>query len=138
MRTVEKVCFNDFVDDRGSLLALEAGREVPFEIKRVYMIGGGFESKARGFHAHHNLSQILVCLNGSCSVIVDDGFTREEVFLSDRTQGLHISGLIWREIHGLTEKDVLVVLASEFFEEADYVRDYELFLHLSKKMERGI
>ncbi|MCZ2339362.1 MAG: FdtA/QdtA family cupin domain-containing protein [Chitinophagales bacterium] len=98
-------------DDRGSLVALEAEKTVPFEIKRVYYIFGTQQGVARGFHAHHNLKQVAVCVTGKCRMILDDGVTREEAWLDSPTKGLLIGDLVWREMHDFSEDCVLLVLA---------------------------
>ncbi len=115
-------------DERGSLVALEAGNTVPFDIKRVYYIFGTEKNVARGFHAHHNLQQVAICVTGKCRMILDDGNTREEVWLDSPTKGLLIGDLVWREMHDFSEDCVLLVLASEYYDENDYIRDYDKFL----------
>lgn len=119
-------------DVRGSLVALEAEKTVPFEIKRVYYIFGTQEGVARGFHAHRNLKQVAVCVTGKCRMILDDGKTCEEAWLDSPTKGLLIGDLVWREMHDFSDDCVLLVLASEHYDEADYIRDYQEFVRLVK------
>ncbi len=114
-------------DDRGSLVAIEAGDTVPFEIKRVYYIFGTKVGVSRGFHAHKCLDQVLVCLSGSCRIILDDGSVREEVVLDSSVTGLLIDKPIWREMHDFTADCVLLVLANKHYNEDDYIRSYEDF-----------
>jgi len=83
---------------------------------------------SRGYHAHRNLKQVAVCVTGSCRFILDDGFERQEVVLDSSTKGLLIEGLIWREMHDFTPDCVLMVLASDYYDEDDYVRDYHKFV----------
>lgn len=128
MSLIEWVQFPSLGDDRGSLVALEAESTVPFEIKRVYYIFATQENVARGFHAHHNLKQVAICITGKCRMIVDDGQSREQVWLDSPTRGMLISDLVWREMHDFSEDCVLLVLASEHYDENDYIRDYEEFL----------
>ena len=128
MSLIEWVQFPSLGDDRGSLVALEAESTVPFEIKRVYYIFATQKNVARGFHAHHNLKQVAICITGKCRMIVDDGQSREQVWLDSPTRGLLISDLVWREMHDFSEDCVLLVLASEHYDENDYIRDYEEFL----------
>lgn len=132
MSLIQWTHFPPLGDDRGSLVALEAGINIPFEIKRVYYIFGTQQGVARGFHAHRNLKQVAVCVTGKCRMILDDGKTREEVWLESPTQGLVISELIWREMYDFSEDCVLLVLASEHYDESDYVRDYDEFLQQVK------
>ncbi|MGH1472177.1 MAG: sugar 3,4-ketoisomerase [Cellvibrionaceae bacterium] len=115
-------------DERGSLVALEAEKTVPFKVKRVYYIFGTQQGVARGFHAHRNLKQVAVCVTGKCRMILDDGKTREEAWMDSPTKGLHIGDLVWHEMYDFSEDCVLLVLASEHYDEDDYIRDYEEFL----------
>lgn len=122
------ITFPPLGDERGSLVALEAEKTVPFEIKRVYYIFGTQQGVARGFHAHHNLKQVAVCVTGKCRMILDNGKKREEAWLDSPTKGLLIGDLVWREMHDFSEDCVLLVLASEHYDESDYIRDYDEFL----------
>ncbi len=115
-------------DDRGHLIALEACREIPFDLKRIYYIFNTKEGVSRGYHAHKNLKQLAVCVSGKCRMILDDGQIREEYWLDSPTKGLLIDSMIWREMHDFSEDCVLAVLASEFYSESDYIRDYNHFL----------
>ena len=128
MSLIQIVNFPPLGDDRGSLVALEANKSVPFEIKRVYYIFGTKEGVSRGFHAHRNLKQVAVCVTGSCRFVLDNGKQREEVLLDSSTEGLIIEDLTWREMHDFSPDCVLLVLASEYFDENDYIRDYNEFL----------
>ena len=87
----------------------------------------------RGFHAHIDLKQMAICVKGSCTFILDDGISRKEIKLNSPNQGLLIEGLIWREMHSFSPDCVLVVLASEHYDEDDYIRDYNTFLKETKK-----
>lgn len=129
---IKWIDFPPLGDDRGSLVALEADKTVPFAIKRVYYIFGTKEGVARGFHAHKNLKQIAVCVTGKCRMILDDGKTRQEAWLESPTKGLFIDDLVWREMYDFSEDCVLLVLASEHYDEADYIRDYDHFLEVAQ------
>lgn len=120
--------FQTLGDDRGSLIAIEEGYNAPFDIKRVYYIFDTKKGVERGFHAHINLKQIAVAVKGSCTFVIDDGAKREEIKLNSPNQGLFIEGLLWREMKDFSEDCVLVVLASEHYDESDYIRDYDKFL----------
>lgn len=120
--------FTPLGDSRGSLVALEANKSIPFDIKRVYYIFATNTGVSRGYHAHRNLKQVAVCVTGSCRFILDDGFERQEVVLNSSTKGLLIEGLIWREMHDFTPDCVLMVLASDYYDEDDYIRDYHKFV----------
>ena len=132
MSNIKELEFKKIGDSRGDLVALEALKNIPFEIKRVYYLVNTKKDVARGFHAHRKLKQVLICVAGSCRVILDDGFKREDVTLSSFTHGLLINSLIWREMHDFTEDCVLLVIASEHYEESDYLRNYEDFLRIVK------
>jgi dTDP-4-dehydrorhamnose 3,5-epimerase-like enzyme len=114
-------------DERGQLIALEEGSSVPFTIKRVYYIYATKTGEARGFHAHHDLQQIAICVSGACTMTLDDGRTRVDVRLDRPNLGVQIGSLIWREMSDFTPDCVLVVLASRLYDEADYIRDYSAF-----------
>ncbi|WP_337073854.1 FdtA/QdtA family cupin domain-containing protein [Aeromonas veronii] len=114
-------------DERGSLVALEANRQIPFDIKRVYYIYGTEKGAARGFHAHKALKQIAICLKGSCRFVLDDGNAREDVLLDNPAQGILIQSFIWREMYDFSEDCVLLVLADQLYDESDYIRDYREF-----------
>lgn len=128
LKSNKLISLHSIGDARGRLVALESGREIPFDLKRIYYI---FDTKAgvsRGYHAHKQLKQLAVCVSGSCRMILDSGKTREEYWLDSPTKGLLIDGMIWREMHDFSEDCVLAVFASEFYNEADYIRNYDHFL----------
>ncbi len=132
MSQVKWISFQRLGDERGDLVALEIGMEkaVPFDIKRVYYIYRTAEGVSRGYHAHKNLKQVAICLSGSCRMILDNGQERENVWLNNPTKGLLIESMTWREMHDFSDDCVLLVLASEHYSEADYIRDYEEFIRL--------
>ncbi len=127
MSLIKMVHFPPLGDDRGSLVALEAHKTVPFDVKRVYYIFGTQSGVSRGFHAHRALQQVAVCVTGICRVVLDDGQRREEVWLDSPTKGLLIGDLVWREMHDFSPDCVLLVLASEHYKESDYIRSYDDF-----------
>lgn len=124
---VKKYKFLPHGDSRGMLVAIEENREIPFDIKRVYYIYNTNDNIARGFHAHRQLQQMLICVHGSCKVVLDDGYNRETVLLNDPSEGLYIANDIWREMYDFSTDAVLLVLASELYDEADYIRNYDDF-----------
>ena len=115
-------------DHSGSLVALEKGEDFPFEIKRVYYVWGTAADIVRGKHAHRKLEQVIICTSGSCDFILDNGRERVTVHLDSPAQGLHIKHNIWREFTHFSPDCVVMVLASEHYDESDYIRDYEQFL----------
>lgn len=124
----EVIEFETLGDDRGSLITIEEGYNAPFDIKRVYYIFDTKKDVERGFHAHINLEQIAIVVKGYCTFVIDNGSKREEIKLTTPNQGLHIQGLIWREMKDFSRDCVLVVLASDHYDESDYIRDYDKFL----------
>ncbi|MBF0158660.1 MAG: WxcM-like domain-containing protein [Magnetococcales bacterium] len=115
-------------DERGNLTFIESSRHIPFEIKRVYYVydvPGGAE---RGGHAHKTLHQFLIAVGGSFSVILDDGFRKTEFYLNRGYFGLYVCPGIWREINNFSTGSLCLVLTSDFYDEEDYIRDYDSFL----------
>ena len=115
-------------DDRGSLISLEEGKNIPFSVKRVYYMFDTGKGVRRGFHAHKTLKQVAVAVRGSCRFMLDDGQEKIEIRLDHPCQGLLIESFIWREMYDFSEDCVLMVLADQLYEESDYVRDYASFL----------
>lgn len=120
-------------DDRGQLVAIEAMRDLPFAVKRVYYIYDTLPGVRRGFHAHKCLEQILVCVNGCCKIHLDDGTDTAEVTLDQPNVGLYIANNMWREMYDFTPGTVLLVLASEYYDEADYIRNYDDFIKMVRE-----
>ncbi len=120
--------FQPHGDDRGQLVALEEMKEVPFDIKRVYYMYDTTEGVTRGRHAHKALEQILICVHGSCKILLDNGEEKVVVPLDKPNEGLYVSNVMWREMFDFSEDAVLMVLASELYDEEDYIRDYDEFL----------
>ncbi|MFJ5299892.1 sugar 3,4-ketoisomerase [Pseudomonas sp. NPDC088368] len=114
-------------DERGSLIALEEGKNIPFSVKRVYYMFETGEGVRRGFHAHKSLKQVAVAVRGSCRFMLDDGTEKIDIRLDHPQQGLLIESFIWREMYDFSPDCVLMVLADNLYDEADYVRDYATF-----------
>ena len=125
---VIKYAFQQHGDDRGQLVALEEFKDIPFEIKRVYYMYDTKEGVRRGFHAHKCLEQILICIHGSCKILLDNGTEKKIVALEKPYEGLYVSNDMWREMYDFSPDAVLMVLASEYYDECDYIRDYDEFL----------
>ena len=132
---VKKYIFPPHGDDRGQLVAVEAMKDLPFEIKRVYYIYDTLPGVRRGFHAHKDLQQILLCVHGSCRIHLDNGTDTAEVLLDKPNEGLYISNDMWREMYDFSDGAVLLVLASEHYNEADYIRDYNDFIQMVRAKE---
>ncbi|KKI46424.1 dTDP-6-deoxy-3,4-keto-hexulose isomerase [Obesumbacterium proteus] len=117
-------------DERGALVALEEGKNIPFNIKRVYYMFNTVENVRRGYHAHKKLKQVAIAVSGSCRFALDNGIERIEILLDNPAQGLLIDSCMWREMFDFSDDCVLMVLASELYDESDYIRDYSQFLEL--------
>jgi hypothetical protein len=119
-------------DPRGNLTFIEAGRHVPFEIKRVYYlydVPGGAE---RGGHAHRGLHEFIIAMSGSFDVILDDGTQKKRFHLNRSYLGLYVRPMIWRELDNFSSGSVCMVLASTFYDESDYYRVYDEFIQAIK------
>lgn len=129
MSLIKWIDFQSLGDKRGSLVAVEIGMDkaVPFDIKRVYYIYHTAEGVSRGYHAHKNLKQVAICVAGRCRIVLDNGKDHEETWLDSPTKGLIIEDMVWREMHDFSDDCVLLVLASEHYDESDYIRDYSEF-----------
>lgn len=125
---IVKYAFQQHGDERGLLIALEEFKDIPFEIKRVYYMYDTVEGVRRGFHAHKSLEQILVCINGSCKVFLDNGKDKKIVSLEKRYEGLYVPKNIWHEMYDFSPDAILMALASDYYDEKDYIRDYDAFL----------
>lgn len=119
-------------DERGSLIAIEQNKDIPFDIKRIYYVFDTKKDVPRGFHAHKSLRQILIAVSGSCRIKVDDGETQEIFELNKSNKGLYIGKNLWREMYDFSENCVLLVLASEHYCPNEYIRDYNEFLETIK------
>lgn len=129
---ISKYVFQPHGDERGQLVALEEFKDIPFRIKRVYYMYDTGESVVRGHHAHKTLQQILVCIHGSCKVLLDNGREKKVIPLEKPYEGLYVSNAMWREMYDFSSDAVLMVLASELYDESDYIRDYDEFLEYIK------
>lgn len=126
---VIKYAFQQHGDERGMLVALEEYDDIPFKIKRVYYMYDTKTGVHRGFHAHKSLKQILICIHGSCKVLLDNGKGEKKIVSLEKPyEGLYISNEMWREMYDFSQDAVLLVLASEIYQEEDYIRDYDEFL----------
>lgn len=116
-------------DHRGALVFGEVGDHLPFLVKRMFMVLDVPDRKVRGEHAHRELHQLLICIDGSCRVALDDGIHHSEVVLDRPDVGVHIPPMIWGTQYDFTPGTQLLVLASDLYDEDDYIRRYDDFLH---------
>lgn len=120
-------------DVRGNLTFIEENRHIPFEIRRVYYLYDVPGGEERAGHAHKRLQQFIIAASGSFDVILDDGFERRRFHLNRSYYGLYVSPTVWRELSNFSSGSVCLALASEFYDEEDYIRDYEMFRGLVRK-----
>lgn len=120
-------------NDTGSLSFFEADIDIPFMIKRIYYIYGVKAECKRGFHAHKKLKQFLFCPYGRIKILLDDGYKKVEIDLNEPSKGLILSGVIWREMIWMVDNSVLCVAASDYYDEKDYIREYNDFKRYLKE-----
>ena len=125
---IKIINFDTKGNEQGWLISLEQNRNIPFDIKRVYYIFGTKSEIRRGFHAHKDLKQVLICVKGSCTILLDDGIEKAEVKLDSPDKGLMVNKMIWHEMFNFSDDCVLLVLADDYYDEADYIRNYEEFM----------
>ena len=124
---------NDYPD--GNLSVAEESKDIPFHIKRVYYIYDLFnEIAARGKHAHKNLEQVLFCISGSFKLMLDDGKTKTNIEMDTPNEGIYIGNYIWHTMCEFSKDCIILVLASDYFKESDYIRDYDEFISITKNI----
>ncbi len=123
-------------DERGSLIAIEEQRDIPFPIRRVYYIFGTQPGVARGLHAHRQLQQVMVCLHGNCILQLDDGQDQTIVAMESNARGVLIDKMVWHQMYDFSPDCVLLVLAEDYYDEGDYIRDYQEFDKLAAAARR--
>lgn len=124
-------------DVRGNLTFIEQNNHVPFEIKRVYYLYDVPGGESRGGHAHKQLQQFIIAAMGSFDVILDDGFEKKRFHLNRSYYGLYIPRMVWRELDNFSSGSVCLVLASELYEQDDYIRDNEIFRRMVREGGRN-
>jgi dTDP-4-dehydrorhamnose 3,5-epimerase-like enzyme len=135
--------FKDIIDIKndqrpmGHLTPVEGNIDIPFDIKRIYYLTCVPENTIRGFHSHKSLKQVLICLNGSVKVSVSTPYEKEIITLDVQTKGLYIGPMVWREMYGFSPGSVLLVLASENYNESDYIRDYREYCEIAQEYFQG-
>ena len=117
---------------RGNLTFIESFNHLPFKIKRVYYISEIPQGAKRGAHAHQALHQFIIALSGSFDIELDDGANKKKITLSKNDEGIYICPMIWRDIDNFSDNAICLVLASEYYDELDYYRDYGSFIKETK------
>jgi dTDP-4-dehydrorhamnose 3,5-epimerase-like enzyme len=120
-------------DPRGNLSVIEGGQHIPFDIKRVYYLYDVPGGSDRGAHAHKELHQFVVAMSGSFDVVLDDGHQKQRFHLNRSYYGLYVAPMMWRDLDNFSSGGVCMVLASEHYDENDYIRDYDEFLALAQE-----
>ncbi len=115
-------------DPRGNLTFVEGMNHVPFDIRRVYYLYDVPGGETRGGHAHKDLEQFIIAVNGSFDVVLRDGYNQKKFFLNRSYYGLYVPRMVWRELENFSSGSVCLVLASQPYDESDYYRDYPEFL----------
>lgn len=119
-------------DRRGNLSFMEGGRHIPFEMKRMYFLYDVPADAERGAHGHKDLEQLIIAISGSFDIVLDNGFVKETFTLRRPWQGLYVPPGTWRDLKNFSGGAVCVVLASDFYKESDYFREYDDFLNFVK------
>ena len=119
-------------DERGSLIALEDQKNVPFNIRRVYYLFDTKPGIRRGFHAHKKINQIAIVVRGSCRFYLNDGHESVNILMESPTQGLLLPPMLWHEMYDFSEDCVLMVLADQHYDESDYIRNHDQFIESLK------
>jgi len=120
--------FNDLGDERGNLVVVEGGMDIPFEIKRVFYIYGSDPEVVRGQHANRKTEFVLINVSGTSKVKVDNGVETEIIELNRPRMGLYLPINLWKDMYDFSEDSVLLVLASEHYDSSEYIRDYDQFV----------
>jgi len=120
-------------DPRGNLTFIEGGRHVPFQIQRVYYLYDTPGGAERGGHAHKGLQQLIVAMSGSFDVVLNDGQEKKRFHLNRSYYGLYVCPMIWRELDNFSSGSVCMVLASNYYDESDYYRDFQEFVKALKQ-----
>ncbi len=126
---VDRITMAVHGDERGNLVAIEEGNGIPFQINRIYYIYNVSPEVTRGRHAHKDLHQVLLCLNGSCDILVDNGKERKCVHLDKPNDGIYIHSFVWREMSNFSPNTVLLAIVDKKYDKNDYVFDYEAVLN---------
>ena len=127
MSLIERFQFQHIDGPGGSIVVAQGERDVPFPIKRIYFLHSVPSTETRGAHAHKTLMQIAVCARGSCRFRLDNGSETAEIVLQSPHEGILIRPMMWREMTEFSDDCVLLVLASDYYDESDYIRNYEDF-----------
>lgn len=121
------ISFDEIHRREGNLSAVTGSVDIPFDIKRVYYMTAVPEGSHRGMHAHKELEQVIICINGLIGITLDDGVTKTDYILHTPKEGLFVPKGLWRELRFVSENSICLVLASKDYDENDYIRNYNDF-----------
>ena len=134
MNTMYKLLnFADLGDERGKLVVIEGGQNIPFEIQRVFYIYGSDSTVVRGQHANYNSEFVLVNVSGTSKVMITDGINKEIVELNRPMEGVYLPKMVWKEMYDFSADSVLLVLASTHYDGSEYIRDYKEYLKIMEE-----
>ena len=133
MKRYSLLKFDELGDSRGKLVVAEGLKDVPFDIKRIFYIYDTKDEVIRGQHANRNSKFVLINLQGSVSIVVDDGYNKDVVVLDKPHEGIFLESMVWKEMKDFSSDSILLVLSSEGFDSGEYIRDYEEFLNEVRK-----
>ena len=127
---VKMLEFSEKGDERGRLVIIEGGQDIPFEVKRVFYIYGSDKDVMRGQHANRRTEFVLINVAGTSKVKVKDGRGNEVIFCLNRPHtGVYLPAMVWKDMYDFSEDSVLLVLASEHYDAEEYIRDYDAFAY---------
>ena len=132
MQNIKEIKIKKHTDGRGILIPIEYPKQIDFPIKRIYYIYDVNSNVERGFHSHKALNQLLIAVNGRVKIRVKTPFEEQIILLDDPSKGLYIGPMIWREMFDFEDNAVLLVLASQEYDEQDYIREYEEYKKIAK------
>lgn len=129
---VKMIEFNEFGDERGQLVVVEENKNIPFDLKRVFYIYNSDEGIVRGNHANLETEFVLICVSGKAKVKVLDGIESKVYELDGPQKGLYIPKMVWKEMYDFTKNTVLLVMASELYNENEYIRNFDEYLEKNR------
>ena len=125
--------FPDFGDERGNLVVVEGGMDIPFEVKRAFYIYGSDSEVIRGRHANRKSEFVMINVSGRSKVKIDNGYEQKVIELNRPRMGLYLSTMVWKDMYDFSRDSVLLVLASEHYDAGEYIRNYEDFIREIRK-----
>jgi len=127
LKNIQEIEFPNYLDETGDISVYEEGNLIPFDISRVFVVSGK-KGSYRGYHAHKECSQLIICISGKCKIKCDDGSKQKEYILEHKTNGILIPPMIWSVQHYMEKNTKIMVICNQLYDEKDYIKDYELFL----------